>query len=240
MTKSTTVLTIFLIGALLGVFCAGEKRSLKVKSTKGLKKVKRTKGLKDKTKSTKTPKGGAKGGVCGPCDTSAECWLELPEAAGDFSTPSAGFTPIARADVILKDGGPPSHQIYRCMMVDTDTFAWKLSDVEAFLSDQNGEPVGLHFFDTDGAPRWQIGESLITGSLIEKIPSPDGSENIAWLWVQVTENNEFGVLGKYEAVRVSRYCTKGGVPPSTGCSVAADEGTEAKSAYETSYFYFSV
>jgi hypothetical protein len=115
-----------------------------------------------------------------------------------------------------------------------------LSDVEAFLYDQHDEQVGLHYFNArGGAPRWQLGDSLITGALIVKVDSPDAGDNIDWLWVNVTENNEFGVLGDYDAVRVGRYCTQGGVSPTTGCSEAADVGTEFKSVYATSYYYFA-
>jgi len=124
-------------------------------------------------------------------------------------TPTDGFTPIARADVIF-GGGPPSHHIYTCKEDEKDnSIGWALSDVEAFLYDQHGEQVGLHYFNARGGkPRWPVGESLITGALFSKVGSPGedgGDNNIAWLWVNVMENNDFGVLGgKYDAVRIGR------------------------------------
>ena len=185
---------------------------------------------------------------CDPCERSSECWLDVPDTVPDAVDPT-GYQPIARADVILKNNGPISHQIYKCVNND-DVYEWKLVDVEAFLYNEDEDMVGFHFFrslnagatdgvadDSAGKPRWQVEDSVITGSLLSKVASPDKGDNIAWLWVDIIENNEFAPLGG--ATRIGRYCTKGGTTVDAPTCSPESEGEVYRSPYETSYYYFA-
>jgi len=78
-----------------------------------------------------------------------------------------------------------------------------------------------------------VGESLITGANPLSIVSPDGPEIISWLFVEVSMNNEEGVLKDVE--RIGRYCTKYGTVPVTACENTSDV---FYSNYETAYYYF--
>jgi hypothetical protein len=171
---------------------------------------------------------------CGPCETRPECFLVVPEDAFGTAVDPTGYKAVARADVIMD--APESSQIYIC----NASQEWVLKDVEAFLYNDVEDLVGFHFFNSlgatsefdSGSPRWQVEESLVTGANPLSIDSPDGLENIRWLFVEIALNNEEGVLK--DAQRIGRYCTKDGIAPVTTC----ETGDVFRSRYETAYYYF--
>ncbi|RIB06604.1 hypothetical protein C2G38_2216672 [Gigaspora rosea] len=143
-------------------------------------------------------------------------------------------------------------QIYQCVTNGSST-QWSLVGPDAYLindiKSENFTPqyeAVHHYFQktpvNDGKITWESiiyeDTSLVIAKLIAQSPSPDGSENIAWLKTQATSNQG---KGAFENITyVLRINSKGGVaPPTAQCGTTYQNGTLISSDYTTEYWYFS-
>jgi Protein of unknown function (DUF3455) len=118
-------------------------------------------------------------------------------------------------------------QIYVCSAGGV----WAFEAPEATLYLDN-VAVGSH----SKGPTWTWKDgSAVTGKLSGTRPSPDGPQNIPWLSLNATEvPGRTGVLTG--TIRVTRWETKGGVAPTSGC----DEwhvGQKVRVPYEAMYSF---
>lgn len=122
-------------------------------------------------------------------------------------------------------------QIYGCAR-SGETYAWKLTGPEAFLTDVYGHPAGRHF----AGPSWQAKDgSVVVGEALVASSAPGGGA-IPWIVLRAKQHNGDG---QFAAVAyIVRSATKGGLAPATGCD-DAHVGAERRVNYRATYTFFS-
>ena len=121
-------------------------------------------------------------------------------------------------------------QIYACARAG-ETYAWKLTQPEATLTDAAGHPAGRHF----AGPSWQAEDgSVVVGEPLVASQAPGGG---AIPWVVLRAKDHKGD-GRFATVAyVIRSATMGGLAPATGCD-AAHIGAESRVDYNATYTFF--
>lgn len=124
-------------------------------------------------------------------------------------------------------------QIYRCRPVpQASAYAWTLVAPEASLHDELGAVAGRH----SAGPTWEATDgSVITGTVLARVPAPDGGD-IAWLLLRATTVHDGAAL--HRIAYVQRLNTHGGIAPATGCS-AASVDAEVRVAYTADYWFYA-
>ncbi len=123
-------------------------------------------------------------------------------------------------------------QVYVCQNA-ANAYTWKLKAPEATLVDVSGKPAGRHF----AGPTWEAADgSRVSGKMVATVASPD-PDSIPWLLVRAESHSGTGIMEKVQSIQ--RIETKGGLPPSAGCS-ATTGNTETSVRYEASYLFYSM
>ena len=138
-------------------------------------------------------------------------------------------------------------QNYVCLPSGNE-FKFKLFTPQATLFDRAGNQLTTHFFSPDpddplGTIRATWQDSRDTSTVWGKVVTGDNATvdptAIDWLRVTAvtTEGGPRGTLAR--TTFIQRVNTTGGLAPSTGCSSAADVGTQAFVPYTADYVFYT-
>ncbi len=107
-------------------------------------------------------------------------------------------------------------------------YEWALVAPEADLFDSSGTKVGKHY----AGPTWEstVDGSKVVGTLKARAAAPE-ADAIPWLLLTATQTTGDGVLGRVKSVQ--RTDTRGGMPPSGGCT----PGQTVKVPYTAVYWF---
>jgi hypothetical protein len=126
-------------------------------------------------------------------------------------------------------------QVYQCT-AQAGSFAWVYQSPEAVLLDPaTKQQVGTH----SAGPTWTWSDgSSITGSVLQKSPSPDAA-SIPWLLLATKPaGSTSGALSSIAFVR--RSDTQAGAAPAAGCDAkAAAEATILRVPYVATYTFYT-
>ena len=123
-------------------------------------------------------------------------------------------------------------QIYTCVQKD-GAFQWQFQEPQATLFDRaTHQPVGSH----SAGPTWTWSDgSAITGTVLQKSPSPDPA-SVPWLLLEAKPSGDTtGALTGVTMVRRSN--TQAGNAPATGCD-AQNVDTIIKVPYQATYTFY--
>ena len=185
-----------------------------------------------------------------------------PARAGEITPPELppGLFPVPEGNKLFLGTHGVGTQNYVCKPSGAGV-AYVLFTPEATLFGEDGGQLITHYFspnldqnppdpNTDpkvvanGAIRvtWQHRD---TSTIWAKVHQPNGSVNVNptavnWLTLDVVGDLKGPTGGDklFGATFVQRLNTKGGQPPSTGCSSLADVGNTAFVPYTADYFFF--
>lgn len=109
---------------------------------------------------------------------------------------------------------------------------WTFVGPKAVLNDRSGKPVGTYF----GPPAtWEAKDgSKITGTQLAVAPSSPG--NLPYQLVKANPAEGKGAMSGVSYVQ--RVALKGGVAPSSGCTVA-DKGKQEVVKYQADYIFWA-
>jgi len=109
---------------------------------------------------------------------------------------------------------------------------WTFVGPKAVLNDRSGKPVGTYF----GPPAtWEAKDgSKITGTQLAVAPSSPG--NLSYQLVKANPAEGKGAMSGVSYVQ--RVALKGGVAPSSGCTVA-DKGKQEVVKYQADYIFWA-
>jgi hypothetical protein len=128
-------------------------------------------------------------------------------------------------------------QVYQCAAKDgsPDAFDWNLTGPEAELTDDRGEPMGVHLFDVHrGGPAWNgLDDSKVVGAVKNKVDAPNGA--IPWLLLSAKHTEGTGVFSK--VTHIQRVDTEGGNPPAEPCS-RLHKDASVRVPYSAVYYFY--
>ena len=130
-------------------------------------------------------------------------------------------------EVLLFRAYASGTQIYECQA----SGVWALRQPHATLTDEHGEPLGIH----GRGPFWaSFDGSAVVGSAPISAPSPDPLRDIPLLLLRGTPND---VDGRFARVAHNqRLETNGGMPPAPSCDPA--EQPTLSVAYTAVYYFY--
>ena len=122
-------------------------------------------------------------------------------------------------------------QVYECAEGKSGAPEWVFRGPEATLSDSAGALVGKHF----AGPTWEATDgSRVVGEMVASSPAED-ARSIPQLLLRAKSHSGAGRFASVSSIQ--RLQTRGGLAPSSGCSV--DQlGTVLESPYVARYFFY--
>ena len=161
------------------------------------------------------------------CMSTAICAATQVASSQDALPASIAPPADAKHRVVLMGSGS---QVYECRN-DNGHYTWHLVAPLAYLKDEAGHLVGIHY----AGPQWQAFDGSRVSGRVDGQVQPDAHQ-LPWLRLDAKQEGGTGLFDK--VVTVVRMDTVGGVAPKRECW-KENSGETEQVPYKAHYLFFS-